>query len=62
METSESDYAIPPDKKISYEGSWRPEDKAIESAEKQLASEHPDLLKAADDKHKVDPAFKDRDA
>jgi hypothetical protein len=62
METSESEYPVPSEKHLNYEDSWRPEDKAIESAERELASKHPDLLKETNDSQKVEPAFKDKDA
>jgi hypothetical protein len=61
METSESDYPIPPDQHLDYEDSWRPEDKAIESAEREIASEHPQLLRNNEDKHKVELPFEDKD-
>ncbi len=62
MENSESEYPLSPDQHLDYEDSWRPEDKAIESAEREIAREHPDLLKKVDDQNKVDPAFKDIDS
>lgn len=61
METSESEYPLPPDQHLDYEDSWRPEDKAIESAEREVASEHPKLIKKDDDQRKVEEAFQDKD-
>jgi len=61
METSESEYPVPPDQHLDYEDSWRPEDKAIESAEREIASEHPKLPGKDGDQHKVEEAFRDQD-
>ena len=41
MPETESDYPLPPDESLSYRNSWRPEDKAVESAEVESLAEHP---------------------
>lgn len=60
MAESESDYPVPVGKHLSYEDSWRPEDKAMEAAEIEVISEHPDLLKKSGDTSKRESASKDQ--
>lgn len=54
MPETESDYPQPPEEELNYGDSWRPEDKAAESAEIEALTEHTDPAQKTDDAD-IDP-------